>query len=361
VATHRRAGTGTVVASLVSDTLDNLLNQIAQLLTLVESGELAGIHLEGPWLAPERRGAHDPSKLSLPSPDAVQAITELSPGVVRMVTIAPELPGASAAIERLVDAGIVVSLGHTEAGYGETWAAFELGASGVTHLFNGMPKAGGPAQAALDYGPGEIGLRPKIPGSPRHSPRRPGMTREGRPGMTREGRCPGLTSEGRRPQVTGSRMAVTRSWLETGNRLGLTGSWLELIFDGHHVPAEQAAELCRKEPGRVVLITDAMAAAGMGDGDFTLGGLPVQVAKGVARLESGNLAGSTITLADAVVNAVAAGVPLAVAVREATANPADYLGLRAGRLEPGYPAGFLELDESGHVVSDNVGHSTTSG
>jgi N-acetylglucosamine-6-phosphate deacetylase len=304
LAAHHQAGTGTLVASLVSDTLDNLLDQIAQLAPLVESGELAGIHLEGPWLAPERRGAHDPSKLSWPTADAVQAIVELPPGLVRMVTIAPELPGAPAAIERLTGAGIVVALGHTQAGYGQTMAAFDLGATGITHLFNGMPKTGGPAQAAIDR-------KPSLP----------------RPGVPRR-----MSSRAR------------DHWRQPDS------PWLELIFDNHHVPPEQAAELCRKEPGRVVLITDAMAAAGMGDGDYTLGGLEVRVVDGVARLESGNLAGSTLTLADALLNAVAAGVPLTVAVRQVTANPADYLRLHAGRLEPGYLADHLELDPQGRVL-----------
>ncbi|MDR1767081.1 MAG: amidohydrolase family protein [Propionibacteriaceae bacterium] len=286
LAAHRAHGTAAMIASLVTATLPELLDQVAALGPLVDSGELAGIHLEGPWIAPEQKGAHDPDKLSAPLDEAVDAIAALPPGWVRMVTIAPELENGYEAIRRFHEAGIVVAVGHTACDYDGAKRAFEDGASGVTHLFNAMPDL----------------LK-----------RRPGP--------------------------------VLAAWQSQ--------AWMELIFDGHHVDAALASFVCREFPQRLVLITDAMAAACLGDGDYTLGGLPVRVTGGVARIvETGALAGSTITLADAVANAVASGVELAQAVRFATANPADYLSIPGvGRLAPGNRADLLELDERGRLLA----------
>jgi N-acetylglucosamine-6-phosphate deacetylase len=127
-----------------------------------------------------------------------------------------------------------------------------------------------------------------------------------------------------------------------------SGAYLELIFDGHHVAPELAAWICFHYLQRAVFITDAMAAAGLGDGEYALGGLPVTVEEGVARLHTGSLAGSTITLEDAVANAVASGVGLERAVAMATANPARYLALSGvGGFAPGDKADLISLDEQG--------------
>lgn len=135
---HRRHGTTSMLASLVTAPLDTLLRQIRCLVPLVERGELAGIHLEGPWLNPVQRGAHDPKLLQDPSMEDVDAVLAAGESHVRMVTIAPELPGASAAIRRFRRAGVTVAIGHTDGGAEDVDAAVSAGASVVTHLFNGM-------------------------------------------------------------------------------------------------------------------------------------------------------------------------------------------------------------------------------
>lgn len=138
VALHRRHGTTTLVASLVTEAPDDLLRQVGDLAGQVRDGLIAGIHLEGPWLAAERCGAHDPALLRDPDPDEVRAVFQAGGGTIRMVTLAPERTGALAAIEAVVEAGAVAAVGHTEASYAQTRAAIEAGASVGTHLFNAM-------------------------------------------------------------------------------------------------------------------------------------------------------------------------------------------------------------------------------
>lgn len=135
---HRRHGTTTLVASLVSAGPQDLLRQVRALADQVTAGLIAGIHLEGPWLAVERCGAHDPALLRDPELDEVQRVLEAGRGTIRMVTLAPERAGAVAAIERIVAAGAVAAIGHTEATYEQTRAAIAAGATVGTHLFNAM-------------------------------------------------------------------------------------------------------------------------------------------------------------------------------------------------------------------------------
>ncbi|MDR3070715.1 MAG: amidohydrolase family protein [Propionibacteriaceae bacterium] len=280
LAAHLEAGTTTVIASLVTAGLAELRTQIEALIPLVENGELAGIHLEGPWISPKQRGAHDPDKLALPDAQAVEAVLGYGSEIIRMVTIAPELPGALEAISSFAAAGIVAAIGHTAADFAVTQAGVTAGATGVTHMFNAMPdlkkREPGPVLAALEA-----------------------------------------------EQV-----------------------FLELIFDGFHIDPRLAVFIGKNYPGRTVLITDAMAAAGLGDGDYALGGLPVTVANGQARISgTETIAGSTIRLADAVRLATQAGVPLAAAVGLATANPAAYLQIpKVGRLDVGFHADLVEFD-----------------
>jgi N-acetylglucosamine-6-phosphate deacetylase len=197
--------------------------------------------------------------LADPIPDTVAALLAAAGGTMRMATIAPELPGAMDAIQVMLANGCLPAIGHTAASYNITKAAIEVGATGVTHIFNAMSPLGhrdpGPILAFLDD----------------------------------------------------SRTTV------------------ELIFDGIHVSPALAAYMMRLLPNRVVLITDAMAAAGAPDGDYQRGALPVEVSDRVARLTGlDTIAGSTLTLDRAVRNAVAYGIPLAQAVRSATILPAEY-------------------------------------
>ena len=138
VALHRRHGTTTMVASLVTEAPDDLLRQVSDLAEATRAGLIAGIHLEGPWLAAERCGAHDPALLRDPDPEEVDRVLRAGAGAIRMVTLAPERAGALDAIRRIVDAGAVAAVGHTQATYDQTRAAVDAGATVATHLFNAM-------------------------------------------------------------------------------------------------------------------------------------------------------------------------------------------------------------------------------
>ena len=276
---HRRHGTTTCLASLVTAPISELVDQVAALAPLVESGLVAGVHLEGPFLAAGRRGAHNPDLLRAPDAASVTALLDAGQGVVRMVTIAPELPGALDAIARIVASGAVAAIGHTDATYDEACAGLAAGATVGTHLFNAM--------------------------RPLHH-REPGVI-----------------------------FALLDSDLTC-----------ELVLDNVHIHPALAAWVMRVAAGRIALITDAIAAAGVGDGGYQLGGLDVTVNDGVARLtHGGSIAGSTLTQDVALRHAVSAGVPLPGAVAALTAVPARALGLSAGTLEPGSRADLVVLSE----------------
>lgn len=276
---HLAHGTTTMVASLVTASVSDLERQVSRLADLVEAGELAGIHLEGPWLAASRCGAHDPALLRAPVEAEVAAVLVAARGSVRMVTIAPELPGALGAIDQVVATGARVAIGHTEASYDVTAEAIGRGATVATHLFNAMPPL-------LHRSPGPVA-----------------------------------------------------ALLESASVV------VELIADGHHLHPGALAHAARTASGGWMLVSDAMAAAGADDGDHRLGGLTVQVRGGVARLPDGTLAGSTLTLVQAVRTAVAAGIPLAAAIRAASSTPAAALGLEGrGGLVVGARADAVLLD-----------------
>jgi N-acetylglucosamine-6-phosphate deacetylase len=279
VRTHLAHGTTTMVASLVTDSVDRLEASCAALASLADDGVVAGIHLEGPWLSPARAGAHEPSLIVDPTPSAVSRLVEASRGHLRMVTLAPERPGALQAIAQLVSAGVVAAIGHTDATYDETRAALAAGATAGTHLFNAMPplhhRQPGPVAALLE-----------------------------------------------------------------------SSAYLELVADGVHVHPAVLALAWRT--GRTALVTDAMAAAGAADGDYTLGSLSVVVRDGEARLaSSGAIAASTATLASSLRYATAmAGVPLPDALAAVTSTPAAMLGLDGvGVLAPGSYADLVELSD----------------
>ena len=150
---HLRHGTTTTLASLVTAEPSELLGGVRALAEATNRGTVAGIHLEGPWLSRAHCGAHDRTKMREPDPGEIDAVLAAGDGTIRMVTLAPELPGADAAIRRFVDAGVVVAVGHTGATYEQTRHAIALGARVGTHLFNAMPplhhREPGPALALL--------------------------------------------------------------------------------------------------------------------------------------------------------------------------------------------------------------------
>nr|WP_225951504.1 N-acetylglucosamine-6-phosphate deacetylase [Mycobacterium sp. OAS707] len=137
-ALHRRHGTTTLVASLVTASTDELLRQVKGLAEDVHAGVLAGIHLEGPWLSTKRCGAHQASLMRDPDLGELDRLLDAGAGAIRMITLAPERDGAPAAIERIVDRGVVAAVGHTEATYEQTRTAIGAGATVGTHLFNAM-------------------------------------------------------------------------------------------------------------------------------------------------------------------------------------------------------------------------------
>ncbi len=287
IAFHRRHGTTTMLGSLVTAGPAALLADVRVLAERVEAGDLAGIHLEGPWLSERRCGAHDVRLLRDPDPDELATVLAAGGGAVRMVTLAPERRGALDAIRAVVDAGAVAAVGHTDATYDVVRGAVDAGATVGTHLFNAMRpvhhREPGPAVALLDD-----------------------------------------------PRVT-----------------------VELILDGHHVHRALYATVTRAAgPGRVALITDAMAAAGMADGDYRLGNLDVTVTAGRAVLAgTSTIAGSTTTMDVGFRAAVATwGGPssdaaLRRAVDQTATAPARALGLpHVGTLRAGSAADLVVLD-----------------
>lgn len=279
IATHRAAGSTTIVASLVSQAIDTLETQVRRLRPLVESGDLAGIHLEGPWLAERYKGAHPAEQLRNPLAVDVDRLLDAGSGTIRMVTLAVERPGALETVRRLSARNVVVALGHSDCTYGQARAAIDAGVTGGTHLFNAMP-----------------GLHHRTPG----------------------------------PILA----------LLTDDRV-----WSELIVDGVHVHPDLVTWVMGVHD-RIVLITDAMAAAGCADGHYRLGDLPVEVVAGVATIaDTDTIAGSTLTLDRAVRTAIQAGVPPTTALRSATSNPARFLGLTdVGELAPGAWADAVAFD-----------------
>jgi len=281
--THRTHGTTTLVASTVTGDMHFLAQRAGLLSELAEQGDIAGIHFEGPFISPCRKGAHSEELLRDPDPAEVRKLIDAARGHARMVTLATELPGGIDSVRLLADHGVIAAVGHTDATYEQTVEAIEAGATVATHLFNAMPALGHRA-------PGPIAAL--------------------------------LEDE----RVT-----------------------VELINDGTHLhPA--ALELAFRHAGanRVAFITDAMDAAGFGDGRYMLGPLEVEVADGVARLvEGGSIAGSTLTLDRAFKRAVTVDrLPVTDVVAALSANPARLLGMddRIGSLEPGKDADLVLLD-----------------
>jgi N-acetylglucosamine-6-phosphate deacetylase len=280
---HRGHGTTTILASLVTAPHELMMLATKAFAPLVAEGVLAGLHYEGPYLSHVRCGAQNPAHLREPSTRELTALLRAGEGTVRMVTVAPELPGALDAIRLLVSRGVVVAVGHTDATYEQALAGVAAGATVATHLFNGM--------------------RP-----PHHR--------------------------------------------EPGPVFALLGSdevTCELVADGTHLHDGTLRFAARTAgPARAALITDALAAAGMADGVYDLGGQAVVVSDGEARLaEGGAIAGSTLTMDAALRRAISAGLSIVDAARMAATTPARAIGLGAevGAIAPGLRADLVLLDE----------------
>ncbi|MBB2909500.1 N-acetylglucosamine-6-phosphate deacetylase [Streptosporangium becharense] len=286
---HLRHGSTTIMASLVTASPDDLAGAAAALADLCDDGLLAGIHFEGPYISTARCGAHDPALLRDPSPAELGGLLKAGRGHVRMLTIAPELPGALDTIREAVANGVIAALGHSDATYEQTIAGIDAGARVATHLYNAMP--------------------------PLHH------------------RDPGPIAA----LLQDERVTV------------------ELINDGVHLhPAMTRLAFTAAGPARTALVTDAMAAAGMGDGVYGLGPMTVNVVDGVARLaEGGSIAGSTLTMDAAFRRAVReAALSPAEAAEITSLTPARVLGLddRLGSVAIGKQADLVVLTDEFEVA-----------
>lgn len=237
--------------------------------------ELVGVNLEGPFLSEAKKGAQNGAYLRAPDLELLDRLQTAARGLVKLVTVAPEEPGAVDFIRRASQSGIAVSVGHTQADYETAKKAFSAGARQVTHLFNAMPpfnhRSPGVIGAAFDH-----------------------------------------------PEVRA-----------------------ELICDGVHIHESVVRAAFRLfGPERMLLISDTMRAAGMPDGEYTLGGQAVTVKGKLAALADGTIAGSATNLMDCLRTAVSFGIPLKDAVRAATFNPAKALHMqhRIGSIAPGMDA-----------------------
>lgn len=285
-----RAGVTATAASLVSDDVEAMARRAEALAAwrerpVPDGAELLGAHLEGPFLAHAQCGAHDPALLCAPEPDAVERLARARPA---MVTLAPELPGAVAAVQRLVAAGAVVAAGHSEAGPAELAAAEAAGLSHVTHLWSGQSS------------------------------------------VTRSGpwRLPGLLEA-----------SLASSTLTA-----------EVIADGRHLPAE-LLEIARRCLGdRLVVVSDATAGAGMPQGwTYELATVRCVVRDGVGMVVGAPAFGGSTTTLDGMLAHLCGdlGWPVTEAVAMLSTRPAAIAGVghRKGRLAPGFDADVLVLDE----------------
>jgi N-acetylglucosamine-6-phosphate deacetylase len=292
---YRRAGealleTGVTsyLPTFITAPEDRLLAALREVPIEPGGPRILGVHLEGPFLSPRRLGIHPAADRRDPDVELLERLLDAGP--VRLVTLAPELPGADALVNRLLLSEIAVSCGHSDATAEEAEAAFDLGVRTVTHLFNAM--------------------RPF-----RH-------------------RDPGIA----------------------GAALARDDVIVQIILDGVHLAEETARVICQAAPGRVALVTDAVAAAGMGDGFYFLGGSEIEVRNGIARSLDDVLAGSSLTMIEAVRNLHGLGIPLSEAVAAATAVPARVLSMRdLGRLDVGLPADLVVLDDNLEIERVCVG------
>jgi N-acetylglucosamine-6-phosphate deacetylase len=276
---HVQHGSTSLLATTMTAPLSDIeaaLRALAPLVATRPCGQarLLGVHLEGPYISPERLGAQ-PAFARAPSFDEIAALNHIAP--IRLVTLAPEVSGMLALIPRLVGLGMRVQIGHTAASYEQAAEALQQGASSFTHLFNAM--------------------------SPLHQ---------------------------RAPGVVGAAFAHAER--------------AEIIPDLLHVQPGAIRAALRAIPG-LYAVTDATAAAGMPDGDYRLGRQTVTKCLGGVRLADGTLAGSTLTMDQALRNLVGIGLPLADASRRCSTHAARYLGLAdRGVLEVGAWADVVVLD-----------------
>jgi len=271
-------GVTAYLPTFITSPEEQLLAALREVPSGGDGPRVLGAHLEGPFLSALRLGIHSADARRNPDVELLDRLLDAGP--VRLVTLAPELPGATNVIERLLQREIAISCGHSDASAEQANAAFDLGVRSVTHLFNAM--------------------------RPFHH------------------RDPGIVGAAlARPEVV-----------------------VQLILDWIHVAPVTAAMVWQAAQGRVALVTDSVAGAGLDDGAYRLGELDVEIRNGVARGPTGALAGSTLTMIEAVRNLHSLGVPLEDAIGAATEVPARVLRLPStGRLGVGLPADLVVLSD----------------
>lgn len=271
-------GVTTYLPTLITAAEADLVGALASVPLLARGPRIAGVHLEGPFISEARLGTH-PAE-SRRDPDLALLRRLLDAGPVRLVTLAPELPGALDLVDLLHASGVVVSLGHSDATAAEAHAAFDRGVRTVTHVFNAM-----------------------------------------RPFTHRE---PGIAGAAlARPDVV-----------------------VQAIVDGIHLHPDTVRLLWQATGGRLALVTDATAGAGLQDGPYLLGAMQVERRDGAVRRDDGVLAGSALTMIEAVRNLVELGVALESAVAAATTVPARVIGAPAEGLRPGSAADVVVVDDA---------------
>jgi len=281
-------GVTSYLPTFITSLEDDLVGALRAVPGTSRGPRILGVHLEGPFLSPLRLGTHGLRGRRDPDPALLDRLLEAGP--VRLMTLAPELPGALDLIGLLQTRGVTVSLGHSDATAAEANAAFDRGARTVTHLLNAM--------------------------RPLHH---------------------------RDPGIVGA--ALTRQDVV-----------LQAIVDNVHLDPGIVRLVWALGAGRLALVTDAMAAAGLGDGTYALGEIEVVVTHDVVRREDGVLAGSTLAMPQAVRNLVDAGASLEAALEAASTVPGRVLGIpHLGRLFPGGPADVVVLDDRIEVMRALVG------
>lgn len=285
---HLSFGTTQLLASLVSAPEEVLLRQTEILARLAEEGDIVGIHMEGPFVNHCRCGAQDPAAIIPGDPELLQKVARAGRGYLRSVTFAPETDNALALVDVCAEHNIIASLGHTDADADLTWQVIEYAIDqGVTvtatHLFNAMPQ-----------------IHHRQPGA-----------------------AAALLDAAARGKAV-----------------------VELVADGVHLHDGIVNMVRNSAPNNAMFITDAMAAAGMSDGDYQLGALAVTVADGVARLTHGGaIAGGTSTIYDQLRRHTTQGWALADMVGLVSSTAADLLGLNAGDIAVGKDANVVVMDE----------------
>lgn len=288
---HSKYGTTSLLATLITAPLEKMQHSL-QILSQVRLPWLLGVYLEGPFISKSKKGAFSSQHIIPPTSVALEALLAKNMHTTRIITFAPEIPGAQEVLQRALTLGVIPAIGHTSATYKEAISALNSGAKHFTHLGNAMSN--------LDH---------------------------------------------REPGAVGAALD--------------SDAYVELICDGIHLhPA--FVRLVAKVKGfdRICLVTDAISAAGLLDGEYSLGDLPVFVRNGIARLSDSTLAGSTLTMNRAIKNFIEfTGCSLPEAVRCATLNPARLLGIdnRKGSIEVGKDADLVIFDTDFNVHYTIVG------